>query len=332
MNENAKIPLLRQKILLTGASGFVGSRLLSTFNALLPDLHIRVAARRPFHIKQQNVEEVLIPSITEKNDWSVALSGIHTVVHLAARVHEMSDKSENEFEKYRIANALSTMNLAQQAAKFGIKRFIFISTIKVNGEKTFLGRPFTEESIPNPIDPYAISKFEAELAIREICSASGMQFVIIRPPLVYGPGVKANFLKLMNYVHRRLPLPLGGINNKRSMLALDNLIDFILLATMHPLAANQTFLISDNQSLSTPQLIKYIEEGMGYKETTLFSLPPELLKVIGFCVGQNNTIDRLTESLEVSISKAQDLLKWSPPIEIERAIQLTVSDYLISKK
>lgn len=210
-----------QCILVTGSTGFVGSRLLASKEAIARSIQFRAITRQPLNKIPLNVEQIRIEDISEKTDWSEALAGVDAVVHLAARVHVMSDRSSNPLEEYRKANVLSTLNLARQAADAGVKRFIFLSSIKVNGEKTKLGEPFTEDSIPKPEDPYGISKLEAEKGIREICSSTGMEYVFIRPPLIYGPGVKANYLKLMNLVQRRLPLPLGGIVNKRSMLALD---------------------------------------------------------------------------------------------------------------
>lgn len=321
-----------QCILVTGAAGFVGSRLLASQNALAHHIQFRAVTRSPLEKSFPNVEQLLVPDIAEKTDWTNALLGVSTVVHLAARVHVMDDKASNPLEEYRRANVITTLNFAKQAASTGVKRFIFLSSVKVNGEKTDIGKPFTEESIADPVDPYGISKLEAEEGIREICNATGMQYVIIRPPLIYGPGVKANYLKLMNLVQRRLPLPLGGIVNKRSMLALDNLIDFILLAAKHPEAANQLFLLSDEKALSTSQLIDRMSRCMGYASNRLLSVPVQLLRLVGLCFGQSPAVERLTESLEVSAHKAHQLLAWNPPLDVEQAIQITVDDFLSSRK
>lgn len=321
-----------QRILVTGSTGFVGSRLLSSQDALTHHIQFRAVTRRPLEKSFSNVEQLLISDIAEKTDWTNALLGIDTVVHLAARVHVMDDNASNPLEEYRKNNVITTLNLAKQAASAGVKRFIFLSSIKVNGEKTDIGKPFTEESIADPVDPYGISKLEAEEGIREICKTTGMEYVFIRPPLVYGPGVKANYQKLMNLVQRRLPLPLGGIINKRSMLALDNLIDFILLAVRHPKASNQLFLLSDKVALSTPQLIDLISLCMGFASKRLFSVPVQALRLVGFCLGQSAAIERLTESLEVSAHKAHQLLAWNPPLDVKQAIQITVDDFLSSQK
>ncbi len=321
-----------QHILVTGASGFVGSRLLASQDALSQDIQFRAISRKPLAKSTPNVEQLLIADISEKSDWTEALDGVDIVVHLAARVHVMDDRASNPLEEYRKANVITTLNLARQAASAGVKRFIFLSSIKVNGEKTDIGKPFTEESITNPVDPYGISKLEAEKGIREICNASGMQYVLIRPPLIYGPGVKANYQKLMSLVHKHLPLPLGGIANKRSMLALDNLINFILLAARHPRASNQLFLLSDEKALSTPQLIHHMSRCMGYASNRLISIPVQTLRLVALCLGRSAAIERLTESLEVSAHKAHQLLAWHPPLDVEQAIQITVDDFLSSRK
>jgi UDP-glucose 4-epimerase len=321
-----------QRILVTGASGFVGSRLLASQDALAQNIQFRAITRGPLEEPFSNVEQFPVSDISEKTDWTKALLGVGTIVHLAARVHVMDDSASNPLEEYRKANVISTLNLARQAASAGVKRFIFLSSIKVNGEKTNIGRPFTEESIADPVDPYGISKLEAEDGIREICNAMGMEYVFIRPPLIYGPGVKANYQKLMSLVQKRLPLPLGGIVNQRSMLALDNLIDFILLVARHPKAANQLFLLSDNQGYSTPHLIERLSKSMGYTSARLISIPAQILHLAGLCLGQKSAVERLTESLEVSAHKAHLLLDWNPPLNVEQAIQVTVDDFLSSQE
>jgi nucleoside-diphosphate-sugar epimerase len=321
-----------QRILVTGATGFVGSRLLASKDALAHCIQFRAVTRSLLEKPFSNIEQFLVSDITEKTDWTNALLDVDTVVHLAARVHVMDDRSNNSLEEYRKANVINTLNLAKQAAAAGVKRFIFISSIKVNGEKTKPGEPFTEDSIPQPEDPYGISKLEAEDGIREICNATNMQYILIRPPLIYGPGVGANYQRLMNLVQKRLPLPLGGIVNKRSMLALDSLIDFILLAAKHPKAANQLFLLSDKQSFSTPQLIEHIAKCMGYSSARLIPIPVQVLRLVGLCFGQKDAIERLTESLEVRADKAYQLLGWRSPLEVEQAIQITVDDFLSSRR
>lgn len=323
-----------QRILVTGASGFVGSRLIAhhQHQGRSKAMQFRAVTRKPLVTESAGLEVCRIDNIDSNTDWSDALADVDAVVHLAARVHVMNDHAADPLQEYRKANVTSTLHLAQQAAKAGVKRFIFLSSIKVNGEKTKSGQPFTEESPPHPEDPYGISKLEAEEGIRAISEQTGMEFVIIRPPLIYGPGVKANYLKLMQLVQKRFPLPLAGISNKRSMLALDNLIGFILLAAKHPQAANQLFLLSDGQSLSTAQLIREMAQAMGLASARLFSIPVPVLQMIAKCLGQSSAIERLTDSLEIDSQKASQLLQWNPPLSIQAGIQLTVDDFLLHQQ
>lgn len=323
-----------RRIMVTGASGFVGSRLIAhcQHQGRSEGMQFRAIARKPLVTDSARVEVRTIDNIDINTDWSDALAGVDVVVHLAARVHVMNDQAADPLQEYRKANVDSTLHLAQQAAMAGVKRFIFLSSIKVNGEKTKSGQPFTEESAPHPEDPYGISKLEAEEGIRAISKQTGMEFVFIRSPLIYGPGVKANYLKLMQLVQKHFPLPLGGISNRRSMLALDNLIDFILLAAKHPQAANQLFLLSDEQSLSTAQLMKQIAQAMGFDSARLFSIPVPALQMIAQCFGQVAAIERLTDSLEIDSQKASQLLQWNPPLSTQAAIQSTVDDFLLHQQ
>jgi len=249
------------------------------------------------------------------------------VIHLAARVHVMNDVALDPLEEYRNANTLATIHLAEEAAKAGVKRFIYLSSIKVNGEETKLGQAYSEDSTPAPIDPYGVSKWEAELGLEKICAQTGMEFVIIRPPLVYGPGVKANFQKLMGLVAKGLPLPLGSVHNQRSMLALDNLVSFIAEATTNPLAANQRFLLSDGKDLSTSQLLKLIAKGMG-KSIWLLPVPVFILRAAAQVLGATAAADRLLSSLQIDSSKARQLLQWQPPLCAEEGIAITAQSYL----
>jgi UDP-glucose 4-epimerase len=257
LNEN------NQSILITGATGFVGSRLVGFLSSQCPEMELRLALRRrPEDLQVPSVLSVgsieVVGDINPYTNWSNALIGVDVLIHLAARVHVMKDVALDPLEEYRNANTLATIHLAQEAAKAGVKRFIYLSSIKVNGEETTPGQSYSEDSIPAPIDPYGVSKWEAELGLEKVCAQTGMEFVIIRPPLVYGPGVKANFQKLMGLVAKGLPLPLGAVHNQRSMLALDNLVSFIAEVMTNPLAANQCFLLSDGEDVSTSQLLKHL--------------------------------------------------------------------------
>lgn len=243
------------KVLLTGSTGFVGQALLARL-AAQPALDLVAVSRRPAFGLPAGVAHAQVADIAADTAWQSILQGVQAVIHAAARVHVMSDKVADPLAEFRKVNVDGTLNLARQAVGAGVKRFIFISSIKVNGESTAPGKPYSAESQPAPVDPYGISKLEAELALRELAAETGMEVVIIRPPLVYGPGVKANFLSMMRWLSKGIPLPLGAIQNRRSLVALDNLVDLIATCVEHPAAANQTFMVSDGEDLSTRQLLR----------------------------------------------------------------------------
>ena len=312
------------RVLITGATGFVGSRLMASMSASNRSIQFCVVSRRPPSGRIPNVEEIRIAGISGDTDWAAALSNIDLVIHLAARVHVMDDASVDPLAEYRLVNVHGTLNLARQAARAGVRRFIFLSSIKVNGEETAPGECFSENSKPNPVDPYGVSKYEAEEGLREICRQSEMEYVIIRPPLIYGPGVKANYQKLIQAVKKGFPLPFGCINNKRSMLALDNLTDFIILASTEPRAANQTFLLSDGRDLSSKELVTKIALALGLAPRVL-PVPTILLKVLGFFLGKRAAIERLLGSLQIDSSKARVLLNWKPLISVDEGIARTVN-------
>ena len=319
-------------VLITGATGFVGSRLAGFLSAQFPEMELRLAVRhRPDELEVPGVLPVgsieVVGDINPHTNWTDALDGVDVVIHLAARVHVMNDVALDPLEEYRNANTLATIHLAQEAAKAGVKRFIYLSSIKVNGEETLPGQSYSEDSAPAPIDPYGVSKWEAELGLEKICAQTGMQFVIIRPPLIYGPGVKANFQKLMGLVAKGMPLPLGATHNQRSMLALDNLVSFITKAMTNPLAANQRFLLSDGEDISTTKLLKLIAKGMG-KSIWLVPVPAFILRAAAQVFGASASADRLLGSLQIDSSKARQLLKWQPPLSVEEGIAIAAQSYL----
>jgi nucleoside-diphosphate-sugar epimerase len=318
--------------LITGATGFVGSRLANFLSTQVPGVDLRLAVRhRPDELQVPSVLPAgsieVVGDINPRTNWTNALVGVDVVIHLAARVHVMNDVALDPLEEYRYANTLATIHLAQEAAKAGVKRFIYLSSIKVNGEETSPGQSYSEDSTPAPIDPYGVSKWEAELGLEKVCAQTGMQFVIIRPPLIYGPGVKANFQKLMGLVAKGLPLPLGTVHNQRSMLALDNLVSFIAEATTNPLAANQRFLLSDGQDVSTTQLLKLLAKGMG-KSIWLLPVPVFILRAAAQVLGATAAADRLLGSLQIDSSKARQLLQWQPPLSAEEGITIAAKAYL----
>ena len=313
-----------QRLIVTGASGFVGRALCAS--AVARGSAVCGITRSTCDLPSGS-ENFVVGNMDDRTDWRGALEGSKVVIHLAARVHVMADTAENPLDEFRRINVLGTLNLARQAAAAEVRRFVFISSIKVNGEATRLGLPFFADDIPAPLDPYGISKMEAEQGLRKIAAETGMEVVIIRPPLVYGPGVKANFQVMMRWLARGVPLPLGAIHNRRSMVALDNLVALILTCIDHPAAANQTFLVSDGEDLSTTQLLQRLGRALG-KPARLIPVPAMLLKVGAALVGKPAIAQRLCGSLQVDISKTQQLLGWAPPLSVDEGLKKAAEGYL----
>jgi len=303
-------------ILLTGATGFVGSRLADLL------LH-RTSHQLTSAVRRQGTvvcgQEVVVDSLNADTDWSKAVLNQEVVIHAAARAHVMSDQSSDPIEEYRKVNVEGTLNLARQSVEAGVQRFVYISSIKVNGEQTAPGKPFTERDAPAPSDPYGVSKMEAEEGLMELARNTELEVVIVRPPLVYGPGAKGNFASMLNLVTRQLPLPLGSVNNKRSLVALDNLVDLIITCVEHPAAANQVFLVSDGQDVSTTELFRAVARAMG-KSSRLLPIPASVLVIGAAVLGKKAVAQRLLGSLQVDISKARDLLDWEPPLSLEEGL------------
>jgi UDP-glucose 4-epimerase len=303
------------KVLVSGASGFVGRALCGYLNT---HEHVVVPAVRG---ASGLAGEAVVGDICGATDWMAALTGCDAVVHLAARVHVMNDNSQNPLALYRATNTEATLNLARQAVAAGVKRFIFISTIKVNGEGQ--DAPYRETDIATPEDAYAISKWEAEQGLRQIAQETGLEVVILRPPLVYGPGVKANFQRLIQVVERGWPLPLGAIRNRRSLLYLGNFVDAIRLCVEHPAAAGQTFLLDDGEPVSTPELIRALARAMG-RPARLLAVPVSALEFAGMLLGRRAAVARLTGSLWVDGSAIRSRLGWTPPFSMEAGLAATV--------
>ena len=311
-------------ILLTGATGFVGNSLLLRLKNGDKNYNLSVVLRKLIAISPDMANRLLVDSLSNTTKWGTLLKGANVVIHCAARVHVMQDNSTDPLNEYRLVNVAGTLNLARQAAESGVKRFIFLSSIKVNGEQTDAGQAFTVDGATSPSDPYGISKLEAEQGLREIAATTGMELVIIRPPLVYGPGVKANFEKMVQWLSKGVPLPLANIQNKRSMVAIDNLVDLIVTCIDHPAAANQTFMVSDGDDLSTSDLLRRMAaalEPYTGKDARLFYVPPALLTIGAKLVGKPDMAQRLCASLQVDISKTRKILGWKPPISVDEGLR-----------
>jgi len=311
-------------ILVTGATGFVGNALVKELaNARRP---VRACVRAGKAVMTDGISTVRIKGIDANQDWRPALDGVSVIVHAAARVHVMNDTAKDPLVEFRRVNVEGTLNLARQAAAAGVTRFVFISSIKVNGESTEYGRPFYAEDAPAPIDPYGLSKLEAEIGLSEIGRESGMEIVVIRPPLVYGPGVKANFLSMMKILDRRVPLPLGAVHNARSLVSIGNLVSLIVVCIDHPAAANETFLASDGEDLSTTQLLMRMADALG-RRARLIPVPMALLRLGAAVLGKPNVAQRLCGSLQVDISKTRKLLAWNPPFSVDEGLRMAVEGY-----
>jgi nucleoside-diphosphate-sugar epimerase len=323
-------------ILVTGGTGFVGEALVHELLAKGCQLKALV---RKLSVLPVEVEQVVVDLGEKESKWSIecVFSGVDVVVHAAARVHKMKDRSVNPLAEFRKLNRDATLTLATLAADAGVKRFVFLSSIKVNGEETFpqmypsIFKP-DDEFIPT--DPYGLSKYEAEQGLLALAKNTGMEVVIIRPPLVYGPGVKANFAIMINWLRSGVPLPLGAINNKRSFVALDNLVSFIALCsdrTESPKAVNQVFLISDCEDVSTTQLLRKLAIALG-REPLLLPVPVVLMNSLAKLIGKGDVANRLFGSLQVDCSKSRDLLSWKPVLTMDEQFKKTVAVYLKNEK
>lgn len=311
----------KMKILVTGASGFVGHALCN--QAVEQGLTVR-AAKRLCSGTDELIESVAIGDIDGNTDWSEALRGCGAVLHLAARVHIMSDTAIAPLAEFRKVNVDGTLNLARQAAKAGVGRFVFVSSIKVNGEGTQLGQPFTADDVAAPKDAYGISKAEAEEGLRELSEETGIEVVIIRPPLVYGPGVKGNLSSIIRWLSNGWLLPLGAVTrNRRSFVALDNLIDLILTCVEHPQAVNQTFLVSDGEDLSTAELLLRMGKALN-RPARLASVPAGLLDFAARLLGKRDVSQRLLGSLQIDINRTCELLNWKPPVSVNEGMRRLV--------
>lgn len=317
-------------VLVTGASGFVGRAVIARL-AEDGQYRVRSAFRKlPFETDVW-AETYQTGDLGQDADWSEALVGADVVIHCAARVHVMHDTEADPLAAYRRSNVEGTLHLARSAVRAGCRRLVFISSVKVNGESTEAGHPFSEESPPAPRDPYGISKLEAEQGLFALARETGLEVVVVRPPLVYGPGVKANFRSMMGWLQRGVPLPFGAIDNRRSLVGLDNLADLVVCCTTHPAAANQVFLAGDGEDLSTTELLRRVARALG-RPARLLPVPAAWMSGAARLMGRQALATRLCGSLQVDTSKARTVLGWQPPDTVDEGLRKTAVDFLARLK
>jgi nucleoside-diphosphate-sugar epimerase len=316
--------------LITGVNGFIGRALCERLQVDGWNVRGTVRSAKEAGILPAGIDVVQTDIISPDADWSKALARVDTVVHLAARVHILRDNAKDPIADFRRMNTEGTARLAEQAANAGVRRFIFLSSIGVNGSTT-RDRSFTENDMPDPDTPYAVSKFEAEQFLQTISGQSQMEIVIIRSPLVYGPGNKGNFLRLLSIVARGLPLPFASVCNQRSLIYVGNLTDAIVTCIDSPKAAGQTYLVSDKEVVSTPELIRRITDVLG-KHSGCFPFPPALIRLAAKSAGKTEMIVKILDSLLIDTSKIQQELGWIPPYTLEVGLKQTVDWYLNNYK
>ena len=309
-------------MLVTGATGFVGRAVVAM--AARRGREVRGAARHALETKIAGTESIIIPGLGADTDWNRALEGVDVIVHTAARVHVMRDKATNPLAAFRGVNVEGTLKLARDAAARGVRRFVFVSTVKVNGERTREGHPFRPDEAPAPEGPYAVSKLEAEQGLQRIAKECALEVVVVRPPLVYGPGVRANFLGLIRAVDRGIPLPLAAVTSRRSLIGLTNLVDFLLVVATDPRAANETFLVSDGEDLTIGELVQRLGGALG-RRARLVPVPPWILRSAAMLAGKRDIARRLLDSLQVDSTKAAEFVDWAPPLSIDDELKQTVA-------
>jgi nucleoside-diphosphate-sugar epimerase len=303
--------------LVTGASGFVG-------RALLGELQRRgLTAHGAGRVVAPGVD-LAVGEIDAQTEWRPVLANVDCVIHAAGRAHVLRDTAADPLASFRRVNVEGTRHLALQSAEAGVRRLVFISSIGVNGVSTDGRGPFSGEDLPKPVEPYGRSKWEAEQALREVATCTGLDVVIVRPPLVYGPGVQANFRRLISLVQRGWPLPLGGVRNRRSLVALDNLVDMLIRCASDPAAAGETFLVSDDDDLSTPDLLRRLGAAMGVP-VRLLPIPRAILLQGARLIGRRGEAERLLGSLQVDIRRTRELLGWRPVVSVDEGLRRTVA-------
>lgn len=311
-------------VLVTGANGFVGRVLCAEL--LERKYTVRRVVRDSSHREDGGCEVVKVAGIDATTKWADALKGVDAVIHLAARVHVMSDTAAEPLAEFLRINAAGTEHLARCAAASGVRRLIYVSSIKVNGEETRDGQKFSGADTPAPQDPYAVSKWQAEQALHRVAGETGLEVVIVRPPLVYGPGVKGNFVQMLDAVARRVPLPFASVHNRRSLVYVGNLADALITCAAHPAAAGQTYLVCDGEDVSTPDLLRQLAAAMDVP-SRLFSCPIMLLRLAGKLTGKSQQLERLLGSLQVDGDKIRRELNWAPPCSLQQGLQATADWY-----
>lgn len=314
-------------ILITGVTGFVGQALSN--KSAHYGFPVRGALRKPGD-SSSNFQPIVMGEINGETVWLNAFQDVDVVIHLAARVHIMHDDSSDPLTEFRAANTAGTAHLARSAAAAGVKRFVYVSSIKVNGEATHGTHKFAESDQPAPQDPYGISKYEAEQALQRIAQETGLEVVIVRPPLVYGAGVKGNFAQMLKVISKSVPLPFASIKNLRSFIYVENLVDALIVCATHPNAAGQTYIVSDGEDISTPDLLRQLATAMNVP-CRLFPCPPGLLRCAGNLIGKSAQVERLLGSLQVDSGKIRRELNWQPPYTLQQGLQATVQNQPIFK-
>ena len=313
---------------MTGANGFVGHALCA--GAAARGMQVRGSIRHQCDLPA-GVERVVVGEIDEKTNWWGALNGCDIVMHLAARAHVMHESAKNPLEEFRRVNVQGTEHLARNAVTSGVKRFVYVSSIKVNGEETLGGKSYAERDMPMPQDAYGVSKWEAEQVLHRVAEETGLEVVIVRPPLVYGAGVKGNFAQLLSVLMRGIPLPLASIRNQRDLIYVGNLVDALIACATHPAAVGQTYLVSDGEGVSTPDLIRNLAQALG-KFNLVFPFPIYVMRFCAGLFGKSAAVDRLTQSLQIDSSKIRKELSWKPPCTMQQGLQATADWYLQSIK